>query len=341
MEGAAVVRSIVQMVDNSDRQVIERVLTDTVCEMLPGTASCLLRVDPEDAPPLAVVSAAGRGADDLIASVDWQQVLAAARQRRLSAACPCATLAVDGLPPDTVAIDVPLSDDQTWTFLIIGGRALVDGEPTVAMGLATIFRNYVGALAAGQVDGLTRLYNRKTFDERLGMVIAEVVEHHRNQVDERRHVEHPATWLAVADIDHFKRVNDAFGHIFGDEVLLLFAQTMRRTFRRHDLLFRYGGEEFAVVLPNTGETGAWAVLERFRQAIAEARIPQVGLISCSIGFTRVGPDEVPTALFGRADQALYYAKQSGRNRVCNFENLVHRGLLKVHSGEHLAQVELF
>jgi diguanylate cyclase (GGDEF)-like protein len=335
MEGAAVVHSIVQLVANNDRQVIERVLTETVCEMLPGVRACLLRIDVDDDPPAAVVSACGDKAETIADRLDLR-LLAEAHHRGGA----CVPLAIAGVADELTVIDVPLVDEEAMSFLLIADRRLKPGECTVAQGLATIFRNYVGALAAGQIDGLTRLYNRKTFDERLRVVIAEVVRHHRANPGDRRQ-DGDGTWLAVADIDHFKRVNDTYGHIFGDEVLLLFAQTMRRTFRRHDLLFRYGGEEFAVVLPQTDLEGAWAVLERLRNAIAETRIPQVGKITCSIGFTRVGPDEVPTALFGRADQALYFAKQSGRNRTCNFEDLVEQGHLLPHAPLELAEIELF
>ena len=129
--------------------------------------------------------------------------------------------------------------------------------------------------------------------------------------------------VALLDLDHFKLVNDRFGHHVGDEALRLVAETVRDKLRRHDLLGRYGGEEFALLLPETPLAGATLVVERIRQAVAalafEHQRSLVTLtISAGVVFRRA-EEPLATAL-ERADAALYAAKDQGRNRVCAVDN---------------------
>ena len=133
--------------------------------------------------------------------------------------------------------------------------------------------------------------------------------------------------LLLIDIDHFKRINDSFGHLFGDEVLLRMGELMRKTFRDGDRLFRFGGEEFVVILNAPDEDLAAAGFERFRWSVESHEFPQIGKVTCSIGFTAVAPMDVPTDVVGRADEALYYAKEHGRNRVCCYEWLIADGAI--------------
>ncbi|MEW5729018.1 MAG: GGDEF domain-containing protein [Pseudomonadota bacterium] len=336
MERVAVVESIVQLVADNDRQCLERVLVDTLCELIPGVGARLVRVDGR-----AVTLLARAGEPEGLDIPDRACIALAAAAGSCAGETRCAELRPPRGVPVAMAVAVPLTDEAGCTLLLLGGRRLGEANRKLAVGIATIFRNYVNALGASRTDGLTRLFNRKTFDEKLGEVITEANARHGEVANDRRHATGEQTWLAIADIDHFKRVNDTFGHVFGDEVLLVFSQLMRATFRRDDLLFRYGGEEFAIVLTRTDLAGAWAVLDRFREAVAATRIPQVGAVTCSIGFTRVGAGEVPTALFGRADQALYFAKQNGRNQVRRHEDLVEQGRLAGGGERAGVEPELF
>ena len=127
--------------------------------------------------------------------------------------------------------------------------------------------------------------------------------------------------LLLADIDHFKRVNDTHGHLVGDRVIRFVAQTLKRMTKGKDTAARFGGEEFAVVLPDTPTNGAVALAENIRKAVAEARLVRsdtrepLGQITISIGVGCFRPGEERDGLIERADQALYAAKQAGRNRV--------------------------
>ena len=191
-----------------------------------------------------------------------------------------------------------------------------------------IYRNFQGLLDYSERDTLTGLLNRKTFDESfLKLTSRPRVTGVEPQADEgRRQVGAQARyWLGVIDIDHFKSVNDNFGHLIGDEVLLLLSRLMRSSFRYNDRLYRFGGEEFVVLMLADGETGAWQAFERLRANTERYPFPQVGRISVSIGFTDIKPGDSPSSAFERADKAVYFAKTHGRNQVHCHATLVEAG----------------
>jgi diguanylate cyclase (GGDEF)-like protein len=124
--------------------------------------------------------------------------------------------------------------------------------------------------------------------------------------------------LMMIDIDHFKQINDRFGHARGDEALSLFAETARATLREHDIMGRLGGEEFALLLPGTDLDGALQAAERLRLEVTAARMidgDAAHTMTVSIGVVLIDPKEELTAALARADHALYAAKKGGRDRV--------------------------
>ncbi len=132
--------------------------------------------------------------------------------------------------------------------------------------------------------------------------------------------------LIVIDIDHFKRFNDTYGHQTGDDVLKVVAEVLKSTVRKIDVPARFGGEEFMVILPSTGETGARKLAERIREAVAELRIPVTGKgevsVTISVGVrTHRASDTTVGMLIHEADEAMYQAKRTGRNRTCAFEDM--------------------
>jgi diguanylate cyclase (GGDEF)-like protein len=122
-------------------------------------------------------------------------------------------------------------------------------------------------------------------------------------------------------------------------VLLLLSQLMQQCFRGADQLFRFGGEEFVIVLDDATDVGAQIAYERMRMAAATFEFPQVGRVTVSIGYSRIREDDGPASSIERADSALYYAKHNGRNRVCHFEALVASGALQAKSAD--GEAELF
>ena len=210
-----------------------------------------------------------------------------------------------------------------------------------------IYHNFQGLLDYSERDTLTGLLNRKTFDESFLKAVSELPMRALNEAaaldeagQDRRHAAvHPRYWLGVIDIDLFKSINDRFGHLIGDEVLLLLSRLMRSSFRFNDLLYRFGGEEFVVLMRCEDEPDAAHAFERFRNNTAQYAFPQVGRITVSIGFTQIRGGDSPAAAFERADKAVYHAKGAGRNQVQSHATLVAQGAMS--EAKHLSDVELF
>ncbi|HEX6708410.1 MAG TPA: GGDEF domain-containing protein [Albitalea sp.] len=202
-----------------------------------------------------------------------------------------------------------------------------------------IYRNFQGLLDYSERDTLTGLLNRKTFDEsflKISSTLSQPISSH-----DARRTAGPGSryWLGMIDIDHFKTVNDTYGHLIGDEVLLLLSRLMRSSFRFHDRLYRFGGEEFVVLMRCDTEADAQRAFERLRMNTIAYGFPQVGHITVSVGFSELKSGDAPSAAIERADKAVYYAKTHGRNQVQSHAELVARGELEV--SEKVGDVELF
>lgn len=220
-----------------------------------------------------------------------------------------------------------MGGDGVMGFLEICGEApLPEDQSQLVSGFLRIYQNHINVLDYGENDELTGLLNRKTFDAAFAHLTrieapkryaAPFVRYERRRATSPRQ----PRWLAVLDIDFFKRVNDRFGHACGDQVLVRMAQLMRASFRESDRLFRCGGEEFLAILEPTEPQYVEGILERFRVAVEDHVFPQAGCVTVSVGYTQVAPVDSGIAAFRRADAALYAAKQQGRNRLVCFEDL--------------------
>ena len=158
-------------------------------------------------------------------------------------------------------------------------------------------------------DPLTQLANRKFFDTTLEQAIAEA------------NTKNEALSLMMTDIDHFKKFNDSFGHLTGDQVLRLVATSVRQNVKGQDTAARYGGEEFAIILPNTTLRSAITVADQIRRAVMAKELmkrssgERLGRVTVSIGVALLRTDDSLQSLIERADNCLYAAKRQGRNRV--------------------------
>ena len=193
-------------------------------------------------------------------------------------------------------------------------------------GVLQIYRNFFSLMQHSQTDELTGLANRKTFDDCVAKVHDLIPQEFEPIDHERRSTPVMNYWLVMVDIDHFKLVNDRFGHLYGDEVLVILAQLLKASFREDDMMFRFGGEEFVLIIRCLDQATCRATLERFRQEVESCSIPQVGHITVSLGATRMSRQTFTATMIDYADKAMYHSKHHGRNQVTFFEDLLARGL---------------
>ncbi|MCG3183749.1 MAG: hypothetical protein ICCCNLDF_01858 [Planctomycetes bacterium] len=205
--------------------------------------------------------------------------------------------------------DYPVSDEFIHEFLI----TYIVGAPiflVLVAGLARLRLAYGSALhkadkfeSMAMQDALTGLFNRRVFSTSMRRARA-------RQARRRTPVS-----MAILDIDHFKTVNDAFGHNKGDEVLVKIANILTATMRRTDDVFRWGGEEFAILMEETDAENAGLVCERLRQLIEKEPMLPGRKVTASFGVAELIAGEDDSSFFSRADAALYDAKDLGRNQV--------------------------
>ena len=160
-------------------------------------------------------------------------------------------------------------------------------------------------------DGLTGLYNRRHFEYNLEREFLRA-KRYKNQLS-----------MAILDIDFFKSVNDNYGHQYGDYVLKEVSNLMKQSFRKTDMIYRYGGEEIAIILPETSAENAGIPVERLREKIAQHKFSYNGIdisLTVSVGIAEMEESYYyPSELVEVADKALYHAKQTGRNKVVIYD----------------------
>lgn len=168
------------------------------------------------------------------------------------------------------------------------------------------------ASASSDLDPLTGLHNRQAMNRDL-----------RRERARALRLDRPACF-ALADLDHFKSVNDTHGHGAGDQVLIATAECLLGALRPYDTVYRYGGEEFLICLPDLSAPMAVAVIERLLWAVRSRTIAVDGggslSVTCSFGLAQVDPDATVEEIIERADRALYEAKRTGRDRICVWQD---------------------
>jgi len=256
-------------------------------------------------------------------------------------------IVVKELPQDAVNILIPvLSGGSVISIVSLRAKDSVLHSLDDIKFLSCVYENFYNLIRESECDMLTGLYNRRTFDAKLARMLSIQKSLKQTKLEdwqrttEQRDFEIDATaYLVTLDIDFFKRVNDKFGHVAGDEVLLELSQKMKECFRYTDLLFRFGGEEFVIVLEPTPASMVWAALERFRKAIAEHNFPLVGSVTVSIGYAKIEENDYPVTILDYADKALYYSKEHGRNCINSYEQLVASG--EIERPEVTGSIDLF
>ncbi len=220
--------------------------------------------------------------------------------------------------------DGPISQAQrnrrTYTLLDVSEEVyprraiMVEGElddcfTDLLEGLYAVYAQQTALLDKKERDALTHLFNRHSLDHIFHQIVDYYHNHHSNP--------NKSSWIAIIDADHFKKVNDSYGHLYGDEVLIHLANLMKKTFRYTDFIFRFGGEEFIIILNQTSAEGAANTLNRFREQVAKHTFPS-GRETVSVGYTHLNINSSLSELLEQADRAVYLAKEKGRNCVEGF-----------------------
>lgn len=219
------------------------------------------------------------------------------------------------LPTDDYIQVFTTENERSNRGLLITINKTIINEDYIST-LLEAYNHQILLLRNKDTDSLTGLYNRQSFDDKLKKL------HESYSVDNRSSDETTQICFAILDIDFFKKVNDKYGHIYGDEVLILFSNIMKNTFRDEDLLFRYGGEEFAVLLKNITLEQAEYVLNRFRKNVEAFNFPMENKVTTSIGYCEFNNKTPLSTIVEHADKALYYSKEHGRNLTSCFETLM-------------------
>lgn len=213
-------------------------------------------------------------------------------------------------------------------FEVQAKTPLTAHQVDVIEGIIGVYRNLASLIINSQIDELTGLLNRKAFNRDLkDLLAATKIAKPAKENDRRCNHKEEDCWLAVINIDHFKKINAEFGHLHSNEALILMANLMRNSFRQQDRLYCFGGEEFVVLIRHLNFENVSKLLERFRAAIASHSFPQTDQITVSIGFTSIKHSQLASVSLGHADEALYYAKEHGKNQVQYYATLVESGLI--------------
>jgi diguanylate cyclase (GGDEF)-like protein len=355
LPGPSALDHVVELTRSRDRALVEASLISALVDLLGAREVTLWRLSPEgpdgrpswrrlaqrrseqadgDGTDTGTDTDTGSASDDALPEDQLPEHLQCLREDRMR------TLGADAAGRSRVLMPMGGELEGGGVIELALDRPLDPRDGRVATSMLRIHANFMHLLDYSERDTLTGLLNRKSFDETF--MKATVLEARRQFADDgedRRSGRIRHQYLGVIDVDHFKRVNDVHGHLIGDEVLVLVARIMRGALRSEDRLYRFGGEEFVVLLDASDAAGARTAFERLRLAVAAYDFPRAGHVTVSVGYVDVRPGDTPQSAFSRADQGVYHAKANGRDQVVAHADLVASGVVTESDGEN--DIELF
>ncbi|QYK04195.1 GGDEF domain-containing protein [Shewanella zhangzhouensis] len=214
-----------------------------------------------------------------------------------------------------VALPVKMND-AVVKVLLVYDLDLNNANLMMLQAFARIYENFARVVLDSQTDGLTGLLNRKAYDARLFHLFSHI------RTETRRA---PYFWMLTFDIDFFKKINDTLGHLYGDEVLLRISRAMNDCFSDEDALFRFGGDEFVVLLDNKSQHEVEYICRKLMADVGKIQHEKTGPVTLSIGITSLTLEDNPMSVMMKADKALYFAKDNGRNRWAFYHDLFNHG----------------
>ncbi len=338
---------IIKLTDHRDRDLLELTLSKALIDLLPIQRVVIARVVSEEGVKrwLEVATLDHKGGGKVVdpLRVDFSTLpLLDDNRHRFNCLLSRETVEFAWAGEDGPRINYfPLfadsGMDEEGVLEIHSAFALSPGQLGAIIDVQHVFRNMYKLLAYSDRDALTGLLNRKSLDDTFYSAVLEELDEGREEGtekesevallpgQERRHRVPPNYWLGTISVDNFGLLNDKNGHLIAEEVLLLVARIMNNTFRTYDRLYRFGGEQFAVLMHCPDEALVLAAFERFRANIEKFNFPQVGRVTVCAGFTRVTADDSPSTALERAERAVDYAQHNGRNKAFSHAELVRKG----------------
>ena len=344
---ATLIEHLITLTDHRDRDRLELTLAKALIDILPIQRVVVAKVLSEEGVKrwldVATMDAKGGGkmVDPLRVDFSTLRLLEDASERfkclQTRSPVELAWAGEDGPRTSFFPLFPDTRNEDEGVLEIHSNATLTADQLQVFGALHRVFYNMYNLLAYSDRDALTGLLNRKSLDDTFYSAVLEEMDQASGKnselldaasalAQERRHRVPPNYWLGTVKVDHFGQISDKNGHLIAEEVLLLVARIMNNTFRTYDRIYRFGGEQFAVLMHCPDAALVLATFERLRLNMEKFNFPQVGTLTICAGFTRVTPDDSPSTALERTERTVDYAQQHGRNKVLSHADLVQQGV---------------
>ncbi|WP_420787726.1 GGDEF domain-containing protein [Shewanella chilikensis] len=325
-EPEAILDSVVQLTEQRQLDSLAESLVSTVSQMLSIDEVCILDVDKLTKRKGDLDGQRNVSSASLAVSVK----LCIEQQREI-----CFS---NGLHQE-LAVPIIINDKLT-KVLLVSAPLLTEQDRVLLRGFAKVYENYFHIVVESETDSLTNLLNRKAFLPQLYSSVEIACDLLQEQAQASQDAdEELKLWICIFDIDYFKKINDTFGHLYGDEVLLQVSALMKQVFNPQDLMFRFGGDEFVILPAPRSRRALIELCQEFTQNLAQLQQERLGGIRISMGIVGIDPRVDPGTLLNQADNALYFVKGNGRNQVAFYGQLLAEG--KLQRPEIEDDIELF
>ncbi|WP_065188092.1 GGDEF domain-containing protein [Shewanella woodyi] len=311
-EPEAVLESVVQMTGQRQLDSLAESLVSTVRQMVNAEQVEIFKIDNDLELEDAVENLTKQGFQ-----VSYGALLECLRSR--------STVRLSTQVFEQIAIPILLKDIVVMILWVTSDQ-LSEQDSQMLKGFSKVYENFLSIVIESETDPLTGLLNRKAFLPRLTKVAKLIKQEAIDCALDPASCDLSAKgyWLCIFDIDKFKVINDTFGHLYGDEILIDLVKVMKATFNELDSLFRFGGDEFVVILSKREKAEMLHLCESFSHKLSIHHGREVK-VTISMGIIEINSIEEPSELLVKADKALYYIKETGRDRVGLYEDLVADG----------------